>query len=105
MLDSKVARSRSKAYSIRLDNPEKVITKNYIGSAIEKLAKYGIFLRDSKDKLTNYILSVIQKNYKRYQTIGNEDYIDKRSSTAIGDGKERNLDLKISREHGKGNVI
>ena len=91
MLDSEVMRARSKAFIIRHNNPSNKISFNYMGSAINKLAKFGFHVRDRKDGIINYILAILNKQ-KRFCTIGDVRYTGM-SNYSIGNGQIRNLDI------------
>ena len=66
---------------------------NHVKQAVHKLAKYGIYLRDEKSELINFVLSNISRTYK-YAPVGNAGYNDGNKAT-IGVGKKRLLDLAI----------
>ena len=88
-LDSKALRGRLQAFR----KQPKSNTMNHIRDAVEKLAKYGIFIRDSSDDLMNFVLAGISK-LPKYAPIGSAAF--KSSNKAgIGCGKDRLLDLKM----------
>ena len=91
MLDSKASRSRLQAYNIRHNRKDEETYLNFIGSAIEKIAKYGFHIRDKYDGVINYILSKLS-NQKRYLAIGHENYRNT-DGFSLGSGKERCLDI------------
>ena len=91
MLDSEIMRARSKAFVLRHNNPSEKISFNYMGSAIDKLAKLGFHVRDRNDGIINFILAFLNKQ-KRFCTIGDERYTGM-SNHSIGQGQERNLEI------------
>jgi len=88
MLDSEVVRARAAAFLLRHDRPEGEESYNFTGTAITKLAKYGIHLRDSNDGIVNFILSYYN-NMKTFSSVGHENYRDS-NSYSTGNGKEIN---------------
>jgi len=94
MLDSKASRSRLQAYYIRQDKEIDGVYLNFIGSAIEKIAKYGFHIRDKYDGIINYILANLN-NQKRYVAVGHDNYRHA-DGYSIGSGKERILDIAYS---------
>jgi len=91
MLDAEVMRARTSAFLIRHNNPSDKISLNYMGKAISKLAAYGFHIRDRKDGIINYVMSILN-GQKRFCTIGNERY-NGMKNYSIGEGSSRNLDL------------
>jgi len=89
LIDSEVIRARSAAYLLRHNRPDDEISyKNFTGSAIEKLADYGIHLRDSMDGIVNFILSYYN-NQKTFRSIGDDSYTGTKGFS-IGLGKPVN---------------
>jgi len=88
-IDSKALRGRLKALRI---NPNSNYC-NHVKQAVHKLAKYGIYLRDEKSELVNFVLSNISRTYK-YAPVGNAGYNEGNKAT-IGVGKKHLLDLAI----------
>ena len=91
MLDSRVSRSRLRAYNVRHDESFNGISLNFMGSAIEKVARYGFHIRDSNDGIINNILSALSKQ-KRYLAIGHDRYRNT-DDYSMGRGKDRCLDI------------
>jgi len=85
-LDSEVIRARSAAFLLRHNKPDPEFWINFTGTAILKLADYGVHLRDSRDGLVNYILGYYNQQ-KSFKSIGDPDFKGK-NSFSIGLGKE-----------------
>jgi len=97
MLDSKIMRSRSKAFLIRHDRPDGRKLANFTGSAINKIASLGLYVRDSHDGIVNYVLSEISK-LRKYASVGTTRYRDGRSNHSTGAGNGRNLEIAFGSE-------
>ena len=91
MLDSEVIRGRLRAFTMRHDRPDRIFFFNFIGAAINKLAKYGLHVRDGNEELINHMLSLLNQQC-RYRSIGDPKYNGSKNYS-IGDGKENNLDI------------
>ena len=92
MIDSRVSRSRLRAYKYRNENIEQNITTlNFIGNAVKKIAKYGFHIRDKFDGVINYVLQDLSQQ-KRYLSIGHMNYRNS-DSYSMGEGKDRSLDI------------
>jgi len=90
-LDSEVIRARSAAFTMRHDKPEPNVFTNYTGSAILKLADYGIHLRDSNDGIINYILSHYNQQ-KSFTSVGDVSYKGPNTfSIGLGKPNRRNI--------------
>jgi len=90
-LDSRAFRTRISA----LDNyplHALFISKNHARDAIAKLARYGIYVRDSGEEDINYILSKMSTTNSLYKPCTHPDYKDG-CNIGIGLGKEKNKDL------------
>jgi len=90
-LDSRAFRTRISA----LDNyplHEIFLSKNHAREAISKLARYGIYIRDSAEEEVNYILSKLSTSGHIYRSCTHPEYKDS-CNFSIGLGKERNKDL------------
>jgi len=92
MIDSRVIRSRTRSYLLRHDRPNSLVFRNFIGTAISKIAKYGFHLRDTKDDIVNYIFSILCRQ-KRFQSIGSGRYSDGKTNHSSGRGNETNLKI------------
>jgi len=87
-LDSETFRTRIAAIPNYLHAEEEKIV-NHARKAILKLARYGLYLRDSRDGVINDIMEKIA-TINNIHTIGNPLYKDG-NSYSIGYGKARNL--------------
>jgi len=88
-MDSEVIRARAAAFLLRHDRPdEDTVSNNFTGYAINKLADYGIHLRDSQDGLVNFILSHYN-NFKTLRSVG-DSYYKVNTGFSIGLGKQTN---------------
>jgi len=91
LLDSETLRGRLQAFKFRLSQHYLNFYRKFLGVAINKLALFGIHVRDINDGVINYILSSINAQ-KRFKSIGDDDYQGSRNY-AIGYGKTKNLDI------------
>jgi len=93
-LDSRSFHTRISA--LRSYNPMENIfeNKNHARDAITKLAKYGIFVRDSKDCIINDIMALLCKESKCFLPLLHPNYEDPCRS-GIGIGKIRNTFLML----------
>ena len=93
-LDSRSFRTRIMA--LRNYNPMEDIfeNRNHARDAISKLAKYGIFVRDSKDYIINGIMALLCKESKRFLPLTHPNYKDPCRS-GIGLGKIQNTFLML----------
>jgi len=64
--------------------------QNHARDALVKMAKYGIFVRDSHDLMINDILKVLFEKAKRYLPFNYPNYKDS-CKFGIGLGKEKNV--------------
>jgi len=90
-LDSRAFRTRITA----LDNyplHDIFFNKNHARDAIAKLAKYGIYIRDSTEEEVNWILSKISSTNNLYRSCTHPEYKDG-CNIGIGLGKEKNKEL------------
>jgi len=93
-LDSRSFRTRISALR-KYDPMENIFqNKNHARDAITKLAKYGIFVRDSKDCLINDIMALLCKESKRFLPLSHPNYKDPCRS-GIGLGKTKNTFLML----------
>jgi len=88
--DNKALRARLSAYRNKVSKEHH---NNHIRDAVNKLAKFGIYLRDKDDELINYILGKLSK-IKKYSPIGDVNYKDG-GAAGIGLGKEKLMDLSM----------
>ena len=91
MIDSRVSRSRLRAYAIRTEIQDYRATLNFIGNAVKKIARYGFHIRDKYDGVVNYIFYELNKQ-RRYIPIGYHNYSGL-DGFSMGYGKERSLDI------------
>lgn len=90
-MDSETLRARLQAYRIRHLRNNHHTYRNFIGAAINKLAIYGIHIRDIHDGVINYILGILNTQ-KRFKSIGDSNYVGS-PDYSIGKGKIKNLDI------------
>ena len=91
-LDGKSFRTRIQA-THGYDDMEKEDIVNHAKDSIEKLSRYGIFVRDKQDDLINNILGILNESNK-FPSIGTENYKDG-NKYSIGFGKMRNEQLAL----------
>ena len=91
MIDSKVCRSRLRAYKCRHDDDSKIHSLNFIGNAIKKIAKHGFHVRDKYDGVINHIFRELSRQ-KRYLSTGHANFTCS-NNCSMGAGKERGLDI------------
>ena len=92
MLDSKVSRSRLRAYKYENEKTKNNITSiNFIANAVKKIAKYGFHIRDKYDGTINYVFQVLNQQ-QRYLSLGHAKYRNS-DSYSMGEGKSRSLDI------------
>ena len=90
-IDSKAFRTRISA----LENyplQDLFVNKNHAREAIAKLARYGIYVRNSDEEQINEILVEIGKRNKKFLPFNHIDYKDS-CTIGIGLGKDTNLQL------------
>ena len=92
-LDSRSFRTRIKAI-IEYQLEDLFISKNHAREAITKLARYGIYIRDSKDGIINNILAKIGSSNKKFVPFNHPNYKDICRS-GIGLGNETNIQLML----------
>ena len=67
-------------------------TKNHAREAIAKLARYGLYIRSTEDKVINDVLAEINTSNKLFLPITRAEYKDP-CNVGIGLGKEKNTQL------------
>jgi len=90
-LDSRAFRTRITALE-NYPSETLFVNKNHAREAIMKLARYGIYLRNSDEEEVNEILAEIEKTSKKFLPFNHENYKDN-CTIGIGLGKDRNLHL------------
>jgi len=91
MIDSKVSRSRLRAYKCRHDKESDFYSLNFIGNAIRKIAKHGFHVRDKYDGVINHVFKELSAQ-KRYLSTGHANFTCT-NNFSMGTGKERGLDI------------
>jgi len=91
-LDGKSFRTRIQA-THGYDDIEKEDIVNHAKDSIEKLSRYGIFVRDKQDDIINNILGILNESNK-FPSIGTEHYRDG-NKYSIGFGKLKNEQLAL----------
>ena len=91
LLDSETLRARLHAFKYRHGRANYIIYRNFIGTAITKLAMYGLHIRDINDGVINYILGILNMQH-RFKSIGDTSY-NGSTDFSIGKGKVGNLDI------------
>ena len=89
-IDSEVFRSRIAAI-LNYTDEEGSSCYNHAWTAIKKLARFGIYIRDQSEHIINQILSKVEQ-LPRYQGIGSGRFVNG-NKPFLGVGKEKNLDL------------
>jgi len=92
-LDGRSFRTRIQATKnyLEMDKEEDIV--NHAKASIEKLSRYGIFVRDKQDDLVNNILGKLNESSK-FPSIGTDHYKDG-NRYSIGFGKVRNEKLAL----------
>jgi len=88
-IDSKALRARLEAFN----RDPKGQYRNHVRDAVQKLGKYGFYLRDRNDELLNYVLGILAKE-RKYAPVGNAAFRDG-NRASIGQGKQHLLTLSM----------